>query len=70
MVRPSPYTSLATQMQRAFLAVLHWVFQVPCDTCFELLHLLADQPPIGMLVAEQLVRYTQSLERELDEADC
>ena len=50
--------------------LLHWALQVPCDTHLELLHLLANQPPIGMLVAKQLVRYAQSLEQELDDADC
>ena len=70
MVHPSPYASLAAQMQRAFLALLRWALQVPCDTHLELLHLLANQPPVGTLVAKQLVRYAQTIECELDEADC
>ena len=45
MVYLSPYASLAAQMQRAFLALLCWALQVPHDTCLELLHLLANQPP-------------------------
>ena len=69
-VCPSPYASMAAQMQRAFSALLRWALQVPRATRLELLHLLANQPPVGTLVAKQLVRYAQTIERELDEADC
>ena len=68
-VRLSPYNSLAAQMQCAFLALLHWSLQVPHNTHLDLLHLLANQPPNGMLVAKQLVHYAQSPEHELNEAD-
>ena len=66
---PSPYNSLAAQMQHAFLMLLRWAMQVPHDICIQLLHLLANQPPIGRLVAKQMVYYAQSLKYELDEAD-
>ena len=56
-------------MQRAFSALLCWALQVPRDTRLELLHLLANQPPVGTLVAKQLVRYAESLERELATAE-
>ena len=68
-VRPPTYDSPAALMQRAFLALLCWALQVPHDTRLELLHLLANQPPVGMLVAKQLVRYADSLERELAKAE-
>ena len=68
-VRPPTYDSPAASMQRAFSALLCWALQVPRDTRLELLHLLANQPPVGTLVAKQLVRYAESLERELATAE-
>ena len=68
-VRPPTYNSPAALMQHAFSALLCWALQVPCDTRLELLHLLANQPPVGTLVAKQLVRYAESLERELAKAE-
>ena len=70
MLHPSPYTSLAAQMQQVFLVLLCWALQILNDTHLEFLHLLANQPHIGMLVAKQLACYAKTIECELDEADC
>ena len=41
---------------------------VPIDTWLELLHILANQPPVGNLVSKQLTRYAYMIEEDLEHA--
>lgn len=51
-LRPPTAGSLASRMQRAFSRLLRWALYIPVTTRLELLHILANQPPVGMLVAK------------------
>ena len=51
-LHPPMAGSLALRMQRAFSRLLHWALTIPVMTRLELLHILANQPPVGMLVAK------------------
>ena len=57
--------SLAAEMQSAFSRLLRWALDVPVSTRLELLHILANQPPVGTLVAKQLTPYAMDLEAGL-----
>ena len=50
-LRPPTAGSLASRMQRAS-RLLRWALYIPITTRLELLHILANQPPVGMLVAK------------------
>ena len=49
---PPTAGSLALRMQHAFSRLLRWALTIPVATRLELLHILANQPPVGMLVAK------------------
>ena len=51
----------AQHMQKAFNGLLRWALDLPSTTRLELLHCLANLPPVGTLVAKQLVWYRASL---------
>ena len=51
-LHPPMAGSLASRMQRTFSWLLHWALTVPVTTQLELLHILANQPPVGTLVAK------------------
>ena len=51
-LRPPTAGSLASRIQRAFSRLLCWALTIPITTRLELLHILANQPPVGMLVAK------------------
>ena len=48
-------------MQKAYNGLLRWALDLPTSTRLELLHILANLPPVGFLVAKALVRYRASL---------
>ena len=68
-LRPPTAGSLAARMQRAFSRLLRWALDIPVSTRLELLHILANQPPVGTLVAKQLTRYAADLEAGLAAAE-
>ena len=51
-LRPPMAGSLASRMQCAFSQLLCWALTIPIMTWLELLHILANQPPVGTLVAK------------------
>ena len=51
-------------MQWAFAAMLQWAVGLPIDTWLEL-HILANQPLVGNLVAKQLTHYAHTIEEDL-----
>ena len=61
-------SSIAALMQGAFSTVLWWAVGVPIDTLLELLYILANQPPVGTLVAKHLTCYACMIEDDLAHA--
>ena len=68
-LHPPMASSLASWMQLAFSRLLCWALDNPVSTCLEILHILANQPLVGTLVAKQLSRYTVGLEACLATAE-
>ena len=51
-VHPPTASSIEAHMQWAFADMLQWTVGLPIDTRLELLHILANQQPVGTLVAK------------------
>ena len=67
-LHPPIASSIAACIQWGFDAMLRWAVGVPINTWLELLHILANQPPIGTLVAKQLTCYACTIEEDLAHA--
>lgn len=60
-LRPARTDPVGHPLQTAYNSLLRWALGVPVSTRLELLHLLANLPPPGVLIAKQLVRYVAGL---------
>ena len=65
MVHPPTVSSITACMQWAFAPMLRWLVAAPIDTFLELLHILANQPPVHFLVAKQPTCYAHKIEEDL-----